>query len=177
VACEISAQDIGSHSLGIDSKFTKRLFSHNMNCWSQSCSKSLSAGSNEIFPSQKGGILMLQALDPARERVYSDRLIKRRDRVTARVAQLHDESRALDANRLLVDEETYQRRNNLLGYLTRFHLTEIDQIDEALKRIANGKYGICFGCQKQIETEWLDSFPEAEFCSTCHVIKERMSAG
>lgn len=120
---------------------------------------------------------MLQALDPARERVYSDRLIKRRDRVTARVAQLHEENRALDANRLLVDEETYQRRNNLLGYLTRFHLTEVDQIDEALKRIANGKYGICFGCQKPIETEWLDSFPEAEFCSTCHVIKERMGAG
>lgn len=120
---------------------------------------------------------MLQTLDSASERVYSDRLIKRRDRIVDRVAQLDAERRQFDADRLLFDEETYQRRNNLLGYLVSFHLREIDQLDEALKRIANGKYGICFGCQKQIEREWLESFPEAEFCSACHVIKERMGAG
>ena len=120
---------------------------------------------------------MLQALDSASERVYSDRLIKRRDRIVNRVAQLDAERHQLDADRLLFDEETYQQRNNLLGYLASFHLREIDQLDEALKRIANGKYGICFGCQKQIEREWLESFSEAEFCFACHVIKERMGAG
>ena len=120
---------------------------------------------------------MPRTLESADERVFSDRLVKRRHRILARVSQLHADARQLVANRLMVDEETFRRRDNLLGYLSRFHLREIDRIDEALKRIINGQHGICFGCRKPIEAEWLESFPEAELCSTCYVIKERMGAG
>lgn len=120
---------------------------------------------------------MPQPLESARGRIHSDRLIKRRVRIVARVSQLDAEERQLTAIRFLFDAATYRRRDNLLGYLSRFHLREINRIDEALKRIARGQYGICFGCRKPIEPNWLESFPEAEFCSTCYVIKERLGAG
>lgn len=120
---------------------------------------------------------MPQPMESADERIYSDRLMKRRDRIWARVIQLHADARQLTANRLLIDEATYRRRDDLLGYLSRFHLGEIDRIDEALKRMASGQYGVCFGCRKPSQAEWLESFPAAEFCATCHAIKERIGAG
>lgn len=43
----------------------------------------------------------------------------------------------------------------------------LDEIDVALAKIYNGKYGACEQCGKPIETAVLDVDPESRFCKNC----------
>ena len=51
-----------------------------------------------------------------------------------------------------------------LGQVTR---GKINEIDAALNRIRDGKYGICEKCGKEIEEEVLAISPESRFCKNC----------
>ena len=46
-------------------------------------------------------------------------------------------------------------------------------IRKTLTRIKLGKYGICAGCGKMIDTDRLAINPTAEFCITCETNKEK----
>ena len=120
---------------------------------------------------------MLTDIEIVHNRAHMDRLVNRRDRIMARIRAIDAQLAELERNAPLHDEKVEQPRRHLLTYLSTFHHTEIDQLDSALKRLAMGKYGLCLACNTPVEAEWLESFPEAEFCSTCYRIKERMSAG
>ena len=120
---------------------------------------------------------MLTEIETVNCRIHVDRLVNRRDRIMARVRSIDDQLRQLERNSLMYDEKGEQQSRYLLNYLSRFHRTEVDQIDSTLNRLATGKYGLCLACNGQVEADWLESFPEAEFCSTCYRIRERMSAG
>ena len=41
------------------------------------------------------------------------------------------------------------------------------EIEEALKKIKTGKYGICENCKKRIEIERLKTYPAAKTCLKC----------
>jgi len=114
---------------------------------------------------------MLTDIEIVHNRAHMDRLVNRRDRIMARIRAI--ETQLSELERATNDPQ----RRHLLIYLSTFHHTEIDQLDSALKRLAMGKYGVCLACNGPVEADWLESFPEAEFCSTCYRIKERMSAG
>ncbi|MBI4127893.1 MAG: TraR/DksA C4-type zinc finger protein [Parcubacteria group bacterium] len=43
----------------------------------------------------------------------------------------------------------------------------LEEVDQALGRIAQGTYGICEQCKKPIEVERLKAFPAARMCLTC----------
>jgi len=47
----------------------------------------------------------------------------------------------------------------------------LDEIDLALNKIIEGKYGICEKCGKEIEKEVLDIDPESRFCKSCKIKK------
>jgi len=120
---------------------------------------------------------MLTEIETVSHRIHMDRLIKRRDRIMARLRTVDDQLRQLGQDALLRDDKGSRERRNLLTFLSSFHRTEVDQLDGALKRLAMGKYGVCLTCSGGVEADWLESFPEAEFCSTCYRIQERMAAG
>ncbi|MDI6851444.1 MAG: TraR/DksA C4-type zinc finger protein [bacterium] len=44
---------------------------------------------------------------------------------------------------------------------------KLNEIEEALERIAMGKYGICERCGGAIEEERLELIPWTKYCSTC----------
>jgi DnaK suppressor protein len=119
---------------------------------------------------------MLTEIETVNNRIHMDRLVNRRDRIMARIRTIDGQLKQLERDSLVYDENSEQQRRNLLIYLSSFHHTEVDQVDSALNRLATGKYGLCLACSGQAEAEWLESFPEAEFCSTCYRIKERMGA-
>ena len=120
---------------------------------------------------------MLAEIETINNRTHMDRLVGRRDRIMTRIREIDAQLRQLERNALLHDETVERRRRDLLAYLSSFHHREIDQVDSALTRLAAGKYGVCLSCNGQIEADWLDSFPDAEFCSTCYRVQERMAAG
>jgi RNA polymerase-binding transcription factor DksA len=109
-------------------------------------------------------------------RIHMDRLVNRRDRIMARITKIDAQLRHLDRDALLHSDPVQQQRRGLLTYLSSFHHKEIDQVDSALNRMATGKYGVCLGCSASIEADWLESFPESEFCSTCHRVRERTAS-
>jgi DnaK suppressor protein len=120
---------------------------------------------------------MFLAKEADTNRVYMDRLVNRRDRIRARIDKLHSELIELERHALLHKEGFEQQRKSLLSYLFNFHQREIEQVDGALQRMARGRYAVCLACNNVIEPDWLDSFPEAEFCSTCHRMKESTGTG
>jgi DnaK suppressor protein len=110
-------------------------------------------------------------------RIKMDRLVNRRDRIMARIRTIDFQLRQLEQNSLLNDKNGEHQRRNLLVFLSGFHRNEVDQVDSALNRLAIGKYGLCLACNGQVEGDWLESFPEAEFCSTCYRARQRMAEG
>ena len=50
---------------------------------------------------------------------------------------------------------------------------EVQEIEEALRRIDDGIYGVCEDCNEQIEQRRLEVVPSARFCFRCKEIQER----
>ena len=50
-------------------------------------------------------------------------------------------------------------------------------IDEALRRIEKGTYGICMECGRPISRERLEAVPHARLCIKCKTEEERRKAG
>jgi len=50
---------------------------------------------------------------------------------------------------------------------------ELEEIDEALKRIEDGTYGICEMCEEKIQEERLKIKPFAKYCIICREIIEK----
>ena len=46
-------------------------------------------------------------------------------------------------------------------------------INEALTRIADGEYGICQNCEKEINPKRLDAVPWARYCLDCQELVEK----
>lgn len=47
------------------------------------------------------------------------------------------------------------------------------EIDDALKRIDEGKYGLCLDCDKKIPAKRLTALPYAKYCIQCQSKEER----
>lgn len=66
------------------------------------------------------------------------------------------------------DEETDEAENLgdrlALGHVTR---ERVNEIDAALNKIKEGKYGVCEKCGKEIESDVLDISPESRYCKNC----------
>ncbi len=51
-------------------------------------------------------------------------------------------------------------------------IEELKEIDDALKKIKNGSYGVCDMCDEQIGIKRLKAKPHAKFCVDCRPIYE-----
>jgi RNA polymerase-binding transcription factor DksA len=105
--------------------------------------------------------------------VYSDKLRERRREIELTLRHLERERREVDQNTEWVDETAYQNRVTLLNRLTTWYREEIGQIERALGRVKESRYGLCLACHEPIDAERLDSFPDTELCSDCEEFRER----
>ena len=48
------------------------------------------------------------------------------------------------------------------------------QVDQALKRIDKGKYGVCESCGKMVDTDRLAIDPAAKYCMACESKREKV---
>lgn len=58
------------------------------------------------------------------------------------------------------------------GIIANQQIEELKEIDEALKRIEKGSYGICEMCDESIAIGRLRAKPFAKFCTPCREIHE-----
>jgi len=50
---------------------------------------------------------------------------------------------------------------------------ELQHIDDALKKLHNGTYGVCDNCEEQIESKRLKARPYVKYCLSCQEEFER----
>jgi len=86
--------------------------------------------------------------------------------LTSRVAEIDNELRKpLSADS--EDQATDLENQDALGGIEYSGLQEIQQIKEALERIANGTYGVCAECGTDIDPKRLRALPNATRCISC----------
>ena len=103
-----------------------------------------------------------------------DQLRKRRDKVSMTLRHVEKEHEEAEQNTDWLDQAAYESRIGFLDCLSGWYIAEMAEIDAALDRIAQNQYGLCLGCHKPIETERLESFPQAVFCSACQPTREEL---
>ncbi len=53
----------------------------------------------------------------------------------------------------------------------------LNEVSDALKRVHDGSYGVCEGCQEEIPKERLEVFPSARHCVACQEELEKAKQG
>lgn len=61
------------------------------------------------------------------------------------------------------------------SYILERALRNLKKIDQALRRVYDGGYGICLYCGKDISEKRLMAIPDAEFCIECKRNTERIN--
>jgi len=70
------------------------------------------------------------------------------------------------------DQATNSLHGEISAQLADVEFREIANIDKALRQVADGAYGICEGCRKNIPMKRLDAIPHASFCIDCKRLAE-----
>jgi RNA polymerase-binding transcription factor DksA len=110
---------------------------------------------------------------PSIER-FSTRLIQRKDQVFRTLHYVEEQRKQVEKQKEWQDAIAKARRQHLLDYLSGWYRREINQVEKALARIHQNRYGSCMSCNSPIESEYLETFPEAEHCASCRDVQERM---
>ena len=116
-------------------------------------------------------------MEVAKARVLAKRLTHRKEQISVTLRHLQSERSELENNTEWQDVWAHQRRKSLLNYLKRWYDREMNEINRALERVSRNRYGICGSCNGTIEADWLETFPEAEYCRTCQQTLERIGRG
>ena len=110
-------------------------------------------------------------------RMMKERLVKRRQALRSYLAgevnELRDQSQAGVGDEIdfSVDSEHAALRSQLADFESR----ELKQIDSALERIEEGRYGRCDSCNHQIGVERLRAVPYVADCIECARKAERQA--
>jgi DnaK suppressor protein len=106
-------------------------------------------------------------------------LRQERQRILQEVAETEAELEFIREEREpeLVERGQEESRKLLFERLDERGQEEIDAIDAALRRIADGTYGICADCDSHIGIERLRAMPTASLCIGCANSRERQGRG
>ncbi|NQT19548.1 MAG: TraR/DksA family transcriptional regulator [Planctomycetes bacterium] len=105
-----------------------------------------------------------------------DRLTERRDELMTRIQQL-TKMPVQSVSGDMVDQAiaSIERENTSMHLQT--EISELQEIQDALKRIERDEYGNCEGCGKRIAAARLDALPFATLCLKCKEEEERQAEG
>jgi DnaK suppressor protein len=97
-----------------------------------------------------------------------DLLLHKREEIFSRRRRLEEEWQNLGERDIELEEEA-QKANLAMLYdqLGSREKAEIEDIDLALVKVASGRYGLCEGCQKNIEEQRLETLPATRLCIRC----------
>jgi RNA polymerase-binding transcription factor DksA len=101
-----------------------------------------------------------------------DQLLRLRERITGQISSLADDSLKYIDDSSSEDRTDDFDREFVLNLVSSEH-DAIFEIDEALRRIQEGTYGVCVGCSRPIERVRLKALPFARMCVACQSESER----
>src|SRR5262245_27696780 len=113
-------------------------------------------------------------MNPEVRDALAQELIRQRAVLVGEVTDTEADLHALAEDREIEMEERAQEERvaRLLVQLDDREKHEIAEIDAALRRIAEGAYGVCEGCEKPIAEARLRALPATRFCVACAQAQE-----
>src|ERR1022692_2196917 len=114
-------------------------------------------------------------MEKAQIQQYRWKLESRREDALRLLDRLASETRALDVDSLQDpgDQSTDSLAKESLFRQTSQRRHMVRMIERALRRIADGTYGICFACAGDIPRKRLEALPWTDWCLRCQEIAER----
>ena len=98
-----------------------------------------------------------------------ERLLRRRDELRQRAsdasADLRHEADPLSAD--FAEQVTQRENDDVLGAISSSARVELQQVEAALRRLAQGRYTTCAVCGEDIEPERLGAVPYTDRCRAC----------
>jgi DnaK suppressor protein len=113
---------------------------------------------------------------------YKELLLKKREEILEEISSITKESlrsqkeasgdlSGYSYHMADMASDTYDREFNLS--LASGEREVVYEIDEALKRIKDGEYGLCQSCNKKIPVQRLNAVPYAKYCIQCQAQEEK----
>ncbi|BAI81349.1 dnaK suppressor protein DksA [Deferribacter desulfuricans SSM1] len=114
-------------------------------------------------------------MDKEKLAYFKEKLLKMRSELIDKLQKKYAE--AIDIGKgdgLDSADEAYKiyNRNLMLGRVETDAL-KLRLVEDALKRIENGTYGICISCEEEIEEKRLEYVPFARYCTECKTELEK----
>ncbi|MFW6132008.1 MAG: TraR/DksA family transcriptional regulator [Candidatus Aminicenantaceae bacterium] len=106
---------------------------------------------------------------------FREKLLKRKEDIISVMSEAYSDSRKIETE-VAQDAGDKAESSYTKEFLFSLSDTEREQlllIDEALKRLERGDYGICQTCGKNISKKRLNAVPWARYCITCQEKEER----
>ena len=109
---------------------------------------------------------------------YKKKLMKRKEEIIQKLSDVYNESKEVETGiaQDVVDKAESSYTKEFLLSLSNTERKQLSLIDEALKRLNKGEYGICQMCQKKISKKRLDAVSWAPFCIDCQEKAEEESS-
>jgi DnaK suppressor protein len=113
-------------------------------------------------------------MDPELLEKYRERLLTQQRQLVQRVLQLETELHNMEAERDIehMDHAQEEAVNDELIALDEHSRQEMEEIQAALARIADGTYGFCARCGDPIDPKRLEILPTARYCVQCQILLE-----
>lgn len=109
---------------------------------------------------------------------YKKKLLKMKNEIINKLSEVYSESKEVEpeiAQDIGDRAETSYTKEFLLS-LSNTERKQLQLIDNALKRIEDGQYGICQKCHKEIGKKRLEIIPWALYCIDCQEkVEEELS--
>ncbi|MBU6500474.1 MAG: TraR/DksA family transcriptional regulator [Patescibacteria group bacterium] len=106
-------------------------------------------------------------MDQTKIREYKTRLETERDNILARLKKdIKPEDFGNDVDHYDEEADEAEEMTNQLA-LDQDFKNRLEEINEALEKITNGKYGICENCGGEIGDKVLSVSPESRLCQNC----------
>ncbi len=103
---------------------------------------------------------------------FKNHLLKLREKVTGHISFLADDTLNRVDDTPTEDRTDDFDREFALNLVSSEH-DALFEIDEALRRLEEGRYGVCESCSKHIERPRLQALPFAKMCVSCQTQNEK----
>ncbi len=113
-------------------------------------------------------------MDKKRLDFYKKKLEVKREELMRMMSQAEQEACAADdATQDIADKAANSYTKEFLFSQSNNERYILQLVDEALKRVKNGGFGLCVQCQAEIQQKRIDAVPWARHCIACQEKQEQ----
>lgn len=108
-------------------------------------------------------------LNKKEKEYFKKKLLERKQKILEKLTELDTESKEVETNiaQDVVDKAESSYTKEFLLSLSDAERSQLFLIDNALKRLQRGEFGICQMCQKEIGKKRLEVVPWTPYCIDC----------